>query len=169
MTIWNAACADLLDAHSDGLLCSANPSLNLSGGVGGAFSLRYGDAMQTFLHEYLRDKGLRYIEPGKAVIAPACGWPFKAIAHAVAIDACYDTTPELILQTYDSAIRALACAGCTTIAAACLGCGYGRVRSSEFVRLASKLFSSRYDGVECVTLMTTNDELAVAIRDAMAS
>jgi hypothetical protein len=49
MTSWRVAHGDLLDTDADGLLCSANPSLNLSGGVGGAFSMRFGPEMQTFL------------------------------------------------------------------------------------------------------------------------
>jgi hypothetical protein len=54
MTQWCVSSADILDAKADGLICSANPNLNLSGGVGGAFLLRYGTEMQDFLHGHLR-------------------------------------------------------------------------------------------------------------------
>lgn len=168
MTHWDVAHSNLLDACADGLLCSANPSLNLSGGVGGAFALRFGGSMQSFLHDYLREHGLRYIEPGHAVIAPSCGSPFAAVAHAVSIDAFYDTTTELILRTYDDAIRALADWGCSTIAAACLGCGYGRVSDADFAVVATELFTRSYHGVERVTLVTTNADLFDAIRNMVA-
>lgn len=169
MTHWDVAHSDLLAASADGLICSANPSLNLSGGVGGAFALRFGESMQTFLHDYLRENGLRYIEPGRSVIAPSCGSPFAAVAHAVAIDAFYDTTIRLMLRAYDGAIRALAQRGCSTIAAACLGCGYGRVSESAFEAVASDLFTRDYNGVERVTLMTTNADLVAAILNAVAN
>ena len=55
MTHWDVSHSDLLDSVADGLLCSANPNLNLSGGVGGAFALRYGDEMQSFLHAQRRE------------------------------------------------------------------------------------------------------------------
>lgn len=167
MTQWHVTHQDLLDADAEGLICSANPNLNLSGGVGGAFSLRYGDAMQTYLHDYLRENGLRFIEPGNAVIAPPSGSQFSAVAHAVAIDAFYDTDADMILRTYDEAIRKLAECGCSTVAAACLGCGYGRVTKSEFAEIAAELTTRHYVGVSCITLMTTNADLVAAIGNVL--
>jgi len=156
MTRWHVKNGDILDHAADGLLCSANPNLNLSGGVGGAFSLRYGNEMQTFLHDYLRGRSLNHIRPVEAVIAPPCGSPFIAIAHAVSIDAFYDTDIETILRTYDSAIRGLAARDCQTIAAACLGCGYGRVNDDTFASVMAQLRDMHYDDVSEITLVTTN-------------
>ncbi len=65
MTRWYVSHADILDTEADGLICSANPSLNLSGGVGGAFLLQYGTGMQEILHSHLRSTGQRFIEPGR--------------------------------------------------------------------------------------------------------
>jgi O-acetyl-ADP-ribose deacetylase (regulator of RNase III) len=168
MTRWDASHSDLLDAEADGLICSANPNLNLSGGVGGAFALRYGNAMQTHLHEYLRKNDLRFVEPGHAVVTPPCDSPFSAVAHAVSIDAFYDTDAKTILRTYDDAIRQLGDRGCVSIAAACLGCGYGRVSDSEFAEVAAILFTRRYDGISRITLTTTNADLVDAIRTVLA-
>lgn len=39
MTIWAASVGEILDLAADALICSANPQLNLSGGVGGGFLL----------------------------------------------------------------------------------------------------------------------------------
>ena len=156
MTRWRIKHGDILDHPADGLLCSANPNLNLSGGVGGAFSLRYGSEMQTFLHDYLRDQSLNHIRPGDSVIAPPCGSPFIAIAHAASIDAFYDTDVDTIIKTYDSAIRGLVAQNCRTIAAACLGCGYGRVTDDTFASVSAKLRDMHYDDVTEITLVTTN-------------
>jgi O-acetyl-ADP-ribose deacetylase (regulator of RNase III) len=163
MTRWCVSNADILDVKADGLVCSANPSLNLSGGVGGAFLLRYGTEMQDFLHSYLRTKGQRFIEPGNAVMAPACGARYKAIAHAVAIDAFYDTNCDFIRSAYDNAVHQLAAASCGTIAAACLACGYGRCSITTFVESLQPLIAKRYPNVDTITLVTTNTELANAI------
>ena len=44
---------DVLDVEADVLICSANVSLNLSGGVGGALMGRYGEGLQQELHGHL--------------------------------------------------------------------------------------------------------------------
>jgi O-acetyl-ADP-ribose deacetylase (regulator of RNase III) len=163
MTRWRVSIADILDVKADGLICSANPSLNLYGGVGGAFLLRYGTEMQDFLHAHLRTKGQRFIEPGNVVVAPACGSSYKPIAHAVAIDAFYETNCTFIRSAYQNAINQLAAASCGTIAAACLACGYGRCSITTFVEALQPLVSKRYLNVDVITLVTTNTELASAI------
>ena len=50
---WLVRGGDILDVSADVLICSANVYLNLSGGVGGAFLLRYGTSMQDALQDYL--------------------------------------------------------------------------------------------------------------------
>jgi len=163
MTRWYVSCADILDVKADGLICSANPSLNLSGGVGGAFQLRFGTAMQDFLHSHLRSIGRRFIDPGIAVIAPPCGSTYNAIAHAVAIDAFYDTNCDLIRDAYENSIAQLSTASCRTIAAACLACGYGRCSLATFISAIESLIAKPYPNVDTITLVTTNSELADAI------
>lgn len=163
MTRWHISIADILDAKADGLICSANPNLNLSGGVGGAFLLRYGTEMQDFLHGHLRSTGQRFVAPGNAVVAPPCGSTYKAIAHAVAIDAFYDTNCDFIRSAYENAISQLAAASCRTIVAACLACGYGRCSTANFIESLEPLIVKLYSSVDTITLVTTNRELADAI------
>lgn len=163
MTQWCVSSTDILDAKADGLICSANPNLNLSGGVGGAFLLRYGTEMQDFLHGHLRSTGQRFIEPGNSVVAPPSGSTYKAIAHAVAIDAFYDTNCDFIRSAYENAISQLAAASCRTIAAACLACGYGRCSIAKFIESIEPLIAKPYLNVDTITLVTTNAELAESI------
>ena len=169
MTRWHVSIADILDAKADGLICSANPNLNLSGGVGGAFLLRYGTEMQDFLHDHLRSTGQRFIEPGNAVLAPSSGSTYKAIAHAVAIDAFYDTNCDFIRSAYKSAISQLAAASCRTIAAACLACGYGRCSIANFIESIEPLIAKPHSNVDTITLVTTNAELAASIAAAIGA
>lgn len=163
MTHWRVSVGDILDATADGLICSANPNLNLSGGVGGSFLLRYGSAMQDFLHDQLRSNGRPFLQPGNAVIAPACGSAFKAIAHAVSIDAFYETNGDFIRSAYEEAIRQLSAASCQTIAAACLACGYGRCSEATFIESIEPLIARRFLNVDTITFVTTNSTLANAI------
>lgn len=169
MTKWHVVCADILDISADGLICSANPNLNLSGGVGGALLLQYGPEMQDYLHCFLRSKGTNFVERGTVVTTPACGTPYRVVAHAVAIDAFYETNSDVIRAIYRNAFAHLTNASCKTIATACLGCGYGRCSVEGFVEAISDLVGSSIDGVGEIKFVTTNEELSVAIGAALSS
>jgi O-acetyl-ADP-ribose deacetylase (regulator of RNase III) len=119
--------------------------------------------MQTFLHDHLRVKRLRLIQPGQSVLAPPCGSPFTAVAHAVAIDVFYDTNADIIQATYLNSIAELIAANCTSIAAACLGCGYGRCAIDEFVKSIRGLVAHSFPLLNSVVFVTTNPDLADAI------
>lgn len=164
MTTWKLKHGEILDVKADALLCSANVQLNLSGGVGGAILLQYGDEMQRWLHDFLREKKLKYLRPGECVITPPCGMPYKAVAHAVAIDGFYDTSPELVERTYELALRELANLECRTVVAACLGCGYGRFPAGEFAKVMADVARKVHTSVDRVTLVTTNSEIIDALR-----
>lgn len=166
MTRWHVHRGEILEAPADGLVCSANVQLNLSGGVGGAILQRYGNAMQLLLHQYLRDHGLRHVAPGVCVMTPSCGTPFRWIAHAVASDGFCDTNSDVIEQTYQSAFAQLAERGCRTVVASCLGCGYGRFPADEFASVAARIATEEVSRIDQVTLVTTNEELAELIGTA---
>lgn len=169
MTRWLVQNVDILDAAGDGVICSANPSLNLSGGVGGAFLLRYGTEMQERLHRHLNTLGRKFLEPGTFVTTPSCGSPFTAIAHAVAIDGFYDTNAELITRTYRSAIEQLAERKCRNLIAACLGCGYGRCPADEFMKSIFALVAEPVDLIDTFTFVTTNTDLAKTIATGLGN
>lgn len=91
---WQLYHGDILDIPADVLVCSANVYLNLSGGVGGAFLQRYGLKMQEALREYLAATGVSHVPCGTVVEMPPCGSPYRAVLHAVAVDAFYETSPK---------------------------------------------------------------------------
>ncbi len=76
---WQVHHGDILDVQADALVCSANVYLTMSGGVGGAFLLRYGPAMQDSLSQYLADRGIRHVEQGEVVTMAGCGSPYRAV------------------------------------------------------------------------------------------
>lgn len=165
MTRWFVSHSDILDSIADALICSANPNLNLSGGVGGALLQRYGVETQHYLHAYLRSIGKRHIEPGQAVLSPSCNTPFKAVAHAVAIDVFYESRETWIRSAYENAFHQLASLQCRTLAAACLGCGYGRCTIEDFGDAIRPLLQKQLFDFETITFYTTNRELADALRE----
>ncbi len=93
---WSVKHGDILDEPADVLICSANPWLNLSGGVGGEFLLRHGPRMQEELHHHLAARSLRAVPQGEVVPCGPCGTPYKAVLHAVVVDCFYGSSPEVV-------------------------------------------------------------------------
>jgi O-acetyl-ADP-ribose deacetylase (regulator of RNase III) len=155
---------DILNVPADGLICSANPDLNLSGGVGGALLLRYGSQLQEELHGQARLRSPRLIPPGIAVLTTTTGLPWKAIAHAVAINTFYETNAAVIADTYLSALTQLDAVGCRTVTAACIGCGYGRCPDDEFARAIQLLRTKDLPADQIVTFVTRNPDLFDLLR-----
>src|SRR4051812_30921239 len=102
---WSVHQGDILDVPADVLVCSANVYLNLSGGVGGAFLLRHGPAMQEALHRHLAERGIRHVNQGDVVRMPPCGGPYRAVLHAVAVDGFYESSPEVITAVVRESLR----------------------------------------------------------------
>src|SRR5262245_33474265 len=96
---WQLHHGDILNVPAEVLVCSANVYLTLSGGVGGAFRLRYGRAMQDALSAYVAERNIRHVEPGDVITMPSCGSPYRAVLHAVAVDGMYSTTSEVVAHT----------------------------------------------------------------------
>lgn len=164
MTVWSATVGNVLDCEADALICSANPSLNLSGGVGGELLLRYGQSMQDFLREWQRQSRLPSVPPGNVVVAPGGRSPYRVVIHAVAIDAFYDTSAEFIAKAYASAFAEAAIIGCESIASACLACGYGRASPEVFRAGIRSHVRSELAGVSRVEFRSTDAAVISAIQ-----
>lgn len=131
---WSIHLGDLLDVPADVLVCSANVYLTLSGGVGGAFALRYGTAMQDSLNDYLRQRNIRHVARGTVVTMPSCGSPYQAVLHAVAVDGMYESSPEVVAAVVSDALRQAAALQAQTVALAALATGYGRLTMADFAQ-----------------------------------
>ncbi len=92
---------DLLNESADVIVCTANPQLNMSGGVNGAILLRGGEAIQAELHDYLKQSGQRTVAPGTVVRTSPGPLAAKHLLHAVAVDVFYGSSVDLVKQTLD--------------------------------------------------------------------
>ncbi|EGF28006.1 macro domain-containing protein [Rhodopirellula baltica] len=90
---------DVLAVAADALISTANPWLNLSGGVNGAILAATGPATQEELHAYLKSQGISAVPAGTVIQSSSGNLPFDCILHAVAIDPFYDSTAETDLLT----------------------------------------------------------------------
>src|SRR4051812_35285418 len=96
---------DILDVPADVLISTANPWLQMTGGVNLKIIVRpRGDFVYEELQAHLRAIGERFVEPGTVVRTGPGSLPVKHILHAVSIDRSYDSSVELVTGTI---IRAL--------------------------------------------------------------
>jgi O-acetyl-ADP-ribose deacetylase (regulator of RNase III) len=158
---WRLRQGDILDVPADVLVCSANVYLTLSGGVGGAFLLRYGPEMQAALERYLLDRGVRHVEQGAVVEMPPCGSPYRAVLHAVAVDGFYDSSSEVVAGVVAASLRRAAALSARTVALAGLAMGYGRLSVAEFAAGLARVLGQTFPPVdEVVVCLRSGDDVA---------
>ena len=157
---WTVKHCDILDESADVLVCSANPYLNLSGGMGGAFLLRYGDAMQRRLHEHLADHNLRFVKRGDVVQTPPCGSPYKSVLHAVGVDAFYDTSAEVVTSVVTKCLEMAAASSASNVALAAIPTGYGRLSLAEFAAGIMPVTGSEFAPIQEVRVCLRKEEAA---------
>ena len=160
---------DILDEHVDVLVCSANAQLNLSGGVGGAILLRGGSAVQQELHALLAREGRRNAAPGSVFRTGPGPLNVRHILHAVAVDAFYVTSRELVANTVATALSEAARLGAGTVALTALATGYGRMTLAEFAAaLATALAAADYEPLREVRVVVRHEHEAEALRAGLA-
>ncbi len=164
---WSVTHGDILNVPSDVLVCSANVFLNLSGGVGGAILLRYGDAMQRELHGILADQNRRFVEQGEVVKTSPCGLPYKAVIHAVAVDGFYQSSPQVVRAVVTKSLLLATSFDAHRVALTALATGYGKLTLRKFAEgiapLMSQKFPPIHEVVICVRNETSRDELAATL------
>ncbi|MCA9175579.1 MAG: macro domain-containing protein [Planctomycetales bacterium] len=129
---WRVTQGDVLTTAADVLICTANPWLNLSGGINGAVLQAGGESIQRELHAQLKTAGARQVPPGSIVRSGAGPLPFQHILHAVAIDVFYASSMEIVRQTFANAMTRAIELGAQSIASPTLATGYGPLRIREF-------------------------------------
>lgn len=149
---WQVYQGDILDVPADVLVCSANVFLTLSGGVGGAFLLRYGLVMQEALQHYLIEWGIRHVEPGDVLSLPPCGGPYHGVLHAVAVNGVYESSPTIVAEVLAKSLLQAAALAATTVALTAVATGYGRMSISDFAAGLRRIIGEAFPPLERVTI-----------------
>jgi O-acetyl-ADP-ribose deacetylase (regulator of RNase III) len=152
---WTLKPGNIVDEPTDVLVCSANPHLTLSGGVGADLLVRYGSAMQSALQEIVRHRTPHFIPQGEVVPYSDPTLPYRAVLHAVAVDGWYDSSPKIIEQTVTAALRMAAGYGAKRVALAALATGFGHLTLAEFAKGIRPLLKQDIPPVDevCVCLL----------------
>ncbi|TWT68824.1 macro domain-containing protein [Crateriforma conspicua] len=158
---------DVLQCPADVLISTANPWLNLSGGVNGAILSAVGPAIQDELHTYLKSHGISAVPAGTVVQSGAGSLPFQCIFHAVAIDPFYDSSIDLVRQALRTALGMAVERGARTVASPTLATGYGPLTIPDFGRAVSPLLNeSRFDAIT-LTIVVRSEEHRADLQEAI--
>lgn len=158
---------DVLEAAADVLISTANPWLNLSGGVNGAILSVVGSSIQDELHGYLKRQGVSAVPAGTVVQSQAGELPFKHILHAVAIDPFYDSSVELVRKTVITALDMAIGLGAKTVSMPTLATGYGPMSISEFGTAVGPIASEARFADISVTIVVRSAEHLSELNDAI--
>jgi O-acetyl-ADP-ribose deacetylase (regulator of RNase III) len=102
---WQVHQGDILDVQADVLVCPANVYLALSGGVGGAFLLRYGPAMQEALQQYLAGRGVSSPAVVARVLAESLRQAAALVARTVALTAVATGYGRMSMRDFAAGLR----------------------------------------------------------------
>ena len=156
---------DILDLQVDVLVCSSNVSLNLSGGVGGALLIRYGADLQSELHSKLPKTTPRFVKRGDVIITHPKNTPYKAVFHAVAVDAFYDSSSDIIHNICRKIFRMAADERAETLALPLLATGYGHLTVTEFIKGFSDAVKSDYLPLNDVIIAVQSDIAFIELKN----
>lgn len=170
---WTIANCDILDRPADVLVLSGNPQLNLSGGVGGSFLIRYGGEMQDRMHQYLESTGRPSVDRGEVIQMPPCGSPYSAVLHAIGVDVFYDSDPDVITDLLAKSLEIAASLSAKRVAMTAIATGYGRMSMEDFAIGIRPALSLEFDPIEfvdiCLLKSDAARELAKLIPDALVA
>lgn len=158
---------DVLDAAADVLISTANPWLNMSGGVNGAIRER-APSVQTELHKHLESIGDAAVPAGTVVQTSAGELPFLHIIHAVAIDPFYDSSQQLVADTLTVAFQLAVSLNAKSVSLPTLATGYGPMSIDAFAFAFADAIPGQFD-VPTVTIVVRSDENAKIVDRVIAS
>ncbi len=158
---------DVLSEPADLLISTANPWLNLSGGVNGAIRETVGPDLQTELHELLKQQGMSALPAGTVVRSNAYTLPFKHILHAVAIDPFYDSSTDIVRATFARALDMALELQALTVSSPTLATGYGPMSISDFgSAVAPVLKKSSLENLT-LSLVVRREDHAIELQEAL--
>jgi O-acetyl-ADP-ribose deacetylase (regulator of RNase III) len=160
---------NIVEVPADVLISTANPWLQMTGGVNLAIIVRpKGDLVYEELQRYLRDSGQSFVDPGTVVCTGPDSLPVKNILHAVAIDRSYDSSVELVAATIVKALTRARELGARTVTLAALATGFGPLLMADFAAALKQALQRDWTPLEGLKVVVKHEEEAETIRRALS-
>jgi O-acetyl-ADP-ribose deacetylase len=156
---------NVLDIPADVLISTANPWLQMTGGVNLAIILRdRGEDVHEALQRYLRATGKRYVEPGTVVCTGPASLPVKHILHAVSIEPSYESSVELVIGTLVKALSMARDLGARTVTLPALATGFGPLSMEEFATSLKEALQNDWTPLETLKVVLKQEEDVERVR-----
>jgi O-acetyl-ADP-ribose deacetylase (regulator of RNase III) len=159
---------NVLDVPADVLISTANPWLQMTGGVNLAIILRpQGEHVHEELQRFLRGTGKRYVHPGTVVCTGPGSLQVKNILHAVSITPSYESSVDLVTDTI---VRALAQArdlDARIVSIPALATGFGPLSMEEFAAALKQAIERDWTPLETLKVVLRQEEDAEKVRNAL--
>ncbi|MCE9545021.1 MAG: macro domain-containing protein [Planctomycetia bacterium] len=155
---------DVLDEAADVLISSANPQLNMSGGVNGAILLRGGESIQAELRSHLAQWGKPIVQPGTIVCTGPGPLAVKHILHAVAVDVFYGSSVELVERTIEAALERARQLDAISVTMPTLATGYGPLSAEQFAEALARAARADWSPIASLTVVVRTIKNAETVR-----
>jgi O-acetyl-ADP-ribose deacetylase (regulator of RNase III) len=160
---------DVLQLTADVLVSTANPWLQMTGGVNLAIILRpRGERVHEDLQRHLPATGRRMVPPGTVVRTGPGSLPVKHVLHAVAIDPSYDSSVDLVASTIVTALTQARELGARSVSMPALATGFGPLSMTDFATALLQATRRDWSPIETLTVVLRDEEDADAVRAVLA-
>jgi O-acetyl-ADP-ribose deacetylase (regulator of RNase III) len=160
---------DVLAVPADVLISTANPWLQMTGGVNLKIILRpRGERVHEELQRHLHATGRRYVEAGTVVRTGPGSLPVRHILHAVSIDPSYCSSVDLVAETI---VRALGMArelDARTVTIPALATGFGPLSMEEFAQALCRAVARDWSPLESLKVVLRQEQDADTLRAVLA-
>jgi O-acetyl-ADP-ribose deacetylase (regulator of RNase III) len=159
---------NILDVPADVLISTANPWLQMTGGVNLGIIVRpRGEMVYDELQRFLRESGKKTVDPGTVVCTGPGSLPVKRILHAVAIDPSYDSSVPLVTETIVKALTRARELGARTVTLAALATGFGPLLMEDFARALRQALLHDWAPLETLKVVVKHEEETATIREVL--
>lgn len=156
---------NIIDVPADVLVSTANPWLQMTGGVNLAIIVRpRGEFVHEELQRHLLASSNRYVEPGTVVRTGPGSLPVKHILHAVSIDRSYDSSVELVRDTIVNALEQARALDAKVVTMPALATGFGPLSMEDFASALGQAVARDWSPIETVKVVLKLEEDAVKVR-----
>jgi O-acetyl-ADP-ribose deacetylase (regulator of RNase III) len=160
---------DVLDVPADVLVSTANPWLQMTGGVNLKIILRpQGELIYEELQDHLRATGQQHVAAGTVVRTGPGSLPVKHVLHAVSIDRSYDSSVRLVADTIVRALSQARELGARTVTLPALATGFGPLSMEEFATALCTALEQDWLALETLTVVLRRNDEAEIVRTALA-
>lgn len=159
---------NVLDVPADVLISTANPWLQMTGGVNLAIILRpKGEDVHAELQAYLPATKPRIVPPGTVIRTGPGSLPVKHILHAVAIDPSYDSSVELVADTITKALSQARDLGAKVVSVPALGTGFGPLTMDDFATALKQALARDWSPLELLKVVLKDEDAAEIVREVI--